>query len=138
MIQTLPDFCLNWITWFFLFASVVLIVATISGLHYVCVEIEAKKKAIGKLSTDKEAAGSFPDAAKALVEALSKAPVWLGLFVGALLLLWVAANEIPKVCRVPAVERPASQTPANGSPASPPTQPAGGSTAPKGDRESGG
>lgn len=138
MIQTLPDFCLNWINWFFIWASAVLIAATFSGLHYVCVEIEAKKKAIGKLSTDKEAAGSFPDAAKALVEALSKAPVWLGLFVGALLLLWVAANEIPKVCRAPVAETGKPAKSAGGAQPSPPTDAASGSKPDSKDRESGG
>ena len=138
MIQTLPQFCLGFIELFFWGAAFILVLATGAGIAYVNVELAARKKAIDAGKIDSQSGGGFPDAAKALVEALSKAPVWLGLFVQGLLLIWVASNEIPKVCRVPVVERPASQTPANGSPASPPTKPAGGSTAPKGDRESGG
>lgn len=138
MIQMLPDFCLNWINWFFHIGNAVLMLSTLAGLIYAGVEIYAKTKAIGKLSTDKEAAGGFPEAAKALVEALSKAPVWLGLFIGGLLLLWVAANEVPKVCRTPAAETDKAQKSSGGMEPPPPADATNGPTVGSKDAESGG
>jgi hypothetical protein len=61
---------------------------------------------------------------KGFIEALTSAPTWLALFGGGLLLLWMAGNAVPEVCK-PAPKEPPAQTRQGSSGGGPSTNAAG-------------
>lgn len=70
---------------------------------------------------------AFADALKGLIEAFSKAPTWLAMLGGGVLLLWMAGNAVPQQCY--ALERSAS---------APAPAPAPGVASPRGNNAPGG
>lgn len=54
---------------------------------------------------------SVVDALKGLIEAFSKAPTWLAMFGGGILLLWMAGTVSPEFCPSPAAQRQQQQSP---------------------------
>ena len=84
-------------------AKVFLIAALVLGIAYAIVET-IKKFREGPALTPRAAPGTSTikeliEALKGFIEALAKAPAWLGLFGVGLLLFWVAGASLPDSCK---------------------------------------
>lgn len=69
----------------------------------------------GGKSGDDEAGGATAlqtiiDAVKGLVDAFAKAPTWLAMFGGGVLLLWMAGDAVPSYCLAPQANTTRPQT----------------------------
>jgi hypothetical protein len=82
--------------WFLLAALIIGIVGAIAAVY-----LSLKTPPAGGDEGGGSALTSTIDAIKGLIESFSKAPTWLAMLGGALLLLWMAGNSVPDYCVAP-------------------------------------
>ncbi|HEY5723345.1 MAG TPA: hypothetical protein VIT45_13585 [Allosphingosinicella sp.] len=108
-------FCKDYTLFLFDWGRGILIVAVLLGaaLAIAAVIVELRKKPAESGGNAELRAPPAPtailDSLKAFIQALSSLPTWLALFGGGVLLLWMAGNVIPEICKPPAEECPAGQ-----------------------------
>ncbi len=83
--------------WFLLAALIIGIVGAAAAVY---LSLKAPSGADGDEGGG-SALTSTIDAIKGLIESFSKAPTWLAMLGGALLLLWMAGNSVPDYCVAP-------------------------------------
>jgi hypothetical protein len=109
MPQWAADFCKDYTLFLFNWGKGILIVGVLLG---VALAVTAVIVALRKRAGDSEdharfaapAANVVLDSLKAFIQALSSLPTWLALFGGGVLLLWMAGNVIPEICKPPVKE----------------------------------
>ncbi|HEX8222514.1 MAG TPA: hypothetical protein VF605_01710 [Allosphingosinicella sp.] len=118
----IAEFCNDYTPFLFSAGKLTLIAGIILGILLALVAVAAliaelrKKPApggAGKLVAP-ASASSVLDAVKGFIQALSSMPTWLALFGGGILLLWLAGNSVPDICKPPVAPAPQTQTAAPG------------------------
>lgn len=108
----IADFCNAYTPFLFsagkltLFAGIVLGIALAIAAIIVALR---KKPAGGGANLAPAAPSAVLDAVKGFLQALSGAPTWLALFGGGILLLWLAGNSVPDICKPPVRQAPQEQ-----------------------------
>lgn len=98
----IADFCSDYTPFLFSAGKLALIAGIILGIALALAAIvaELRKKPAGA-SGNLVAPPAVLDAVKGFIQALSSAPTWLALFGGGILLLWLAGNSVPDICKPP-------------------------------------
>ena len=122
----IADFCNDYTPFLFSVGKVALIAGILLGVAIALVAIaaliaELRKKPPAGGGGDRLVAPPAPtavlDAVKGFIQALSSLPTWLALFGGGILLLWLAGNSVPDICKPPVPPAPQTQTTPQGQPA---------------------
>jgi hypothetical protein len=106
------DFCQDYTPFLLTAGKLTLIAGIILGIALACAAILAEfRKKQGGAGNLVAPGASVLDAVKGFIQALSSAPTWLALFGGGILLLWLAGNSVPEICKPtpPAQTQPAPQ-----------------------------
>ena len=108
----IADFCNDYTPFLFGMGKLTLFVGLVLGvaLALAAIVAEFRKKSGGAGNLAAPAAGGVLDAAKGFLQALSSAPTWLALFGGGILLLWLAGNSVPDICKPATPQAPQTRT----------------------------
>lgn len=109
----IAGFCNDYTPFLFSAGKLTLIAGILLGIALAAAAIIVslrKKPAGGGANLAPPSPSAVLDAVKGFIQALSSMPTWLALFGGGILLLWLAGNSVPDICKPPERQAPQTQT----------------------------